>query len=273
MFIVTEEEKNLLACARAGDGAAFGRLVMPHRAAMLRLTQRILRNREDAEDAVQTALLDALRHLDTFQGRSRFSSWLTRIALNVAFMRLRSSRRKTETSLDEILERSTAARFEVLDRRRNPEQECSVKEARSLLVKAYDRLGPLYREVLHMLHVQEMSAKEAARALGVPVGTVKARLHRARSKLTRNAQSIFARRRKPTIVKLERSREFRFEQSIGCAKESSLRFAEGSTRVLETTGVSQVVYSPIRYRSSMRTSVGSINFPYQNEDREIVPAR
>jgi RNA polymerase sigma-70 factor, ECF subfamily len=214
-IFLTEEQENLLVCARAGDGAAFESLVMPHRAAMLRLTQRILRNREDAEDAVQTALLDALRHLDTFQGRSRFSSWLTRIALNVAFMRLRSSRRRTETSLDEILERSTPARVEVLDRRRNPEQECYVKEARSLLVKAYDRLGPLYREVLNMLHVQEMSANEAASALGVPVGTVKARLHRARSKLTRNAQSMLTRRRRPAIGKLERSWKFRSSKSLG----------------------------------------------------------
>lgn len=183
---VTEEERNLLACARAGDGTAFGRLVTPHRAALLRLTQRILRNREDAEDAVQTALLDALRHLDTFEERSRFSSWLTRIAMNAAFMRLRSTRRRTETSLDEMVERSATARFQVLDVRANPEQECSAREARALFLKALDRLAPLYREVLHMFHVQELPAKEAARALGVPVGTVKARLHRARIRLTRN---------------------------------------------------------------------------------------
>src|SRR5215469_9050851 len=110
--LVTKEEENLLACARAGDTVAFASLVMPHRDGILRLTQRILRNREDAEDAVQTAFLDALRHLDGFQGRSRFSSWLTRIALNAAFMRLRSNRRRTETSLDEIFQRDTAATFQ-----------------------------------------------------------------------------------------------------------------------------------------------------------------
>jgi RNA polymerase sigma-70 factor, ECF subfamily len=205
---LTAEEKNLLACARAGDGGAFGRLVMPHRDAMLRLTQRILCNREDAEDAVQTALLDAFRHLDTFQGRSRFSSWLTRIALNAAFMRLRSTRRKPETSLDEIVERSTTVRFEVVDGRSNPEQECSVKEVRVLLAKALDRLAPLYKQVLHMFHMQELPAKEAARILGVPVGTVKARLHRARSRITRNVHSMLARQRRPTIVKLEPNRRF-----------------------------------------------------------------
>jgi RNA polymerase sigma-70 factor, ECF subfamily len=198
---VTNEEKSLLARARAGDTAAFASLVIPHRESILRRIQRILQNREDAEDAVQTAILDALRHLDTFQGRSRFSSWLTRIALNAAFMRLRTSRRKNEASLDEMVERETAARFEVVEGRPNPEQECSRKEVRLLLAKAIDRLGPLYVEVLHMFHVQELPAKEAARILGVPVGTVKARLHRARSRLSRHLRSMLLRQRRPGIAK------------------------------------------------------------------------
>jgi RNA polymerase sigma-70 factor (ECF subfamily) len=196
---MTNEEENLLVCARAGDAAAFGSLVMPHRDAILRLTHRILRNREDAEDAVQTAFLDALRHLDAFQGRSRFSSWLTRIALNAAFMRLRAGRRKSETSLDEMVERENA-RLQVVEARPNPEQECSAKELRVLLGQAFDRLGPRYAEVLHMHHVQELSAKEAARILGLPVGTVKARLHRARSRLTRHVRSVLCRSR-PTLLK------------------------------------------------------------------------
>src|SRR5215470_4576923 len=199
--LVTSDEENLLACARAGDTAAFASLVMPHRDGILRLTQRVLRNREDAEDAVQTAFLDALLHLHSFEGRSRFSSWLTRIALNAAFMRLRLSRRRTETSLDEMVERDTAAGFQVAEARPNPEQECSVIEARVLLAQALDRLGPLYGEVLHMFHVQELSAKETARILGVPVGTVKARLHRARSRLSRHVQSMLVRRSRPGIVK------------------------------------------------------------------------
>jgi len=139
--------------------------------------------------------------LDDFQGRSRFSSWLTRIALNAAFMRLRSSRRRSETSLDEMVERDTGARFQVVEERRNPEQECSIKEARVLLAKALDRLGPLYGEVLHLFHVQELSAKEAARILGVPVGTVKARLHRARSRLSRYLGPMLVRRKRSSIIK------------------------------------------------------------------------
>jgi RNA polymerase sigma-70 factor, ECF subfamily len=193
---ITSEESTLLASARAGDSAAFECLVMPHWEALLRVTQRILRNREDAEDAVQTAFLDAFRNLHGFHGRSRFSSWLTRIAMNAALMRLRVSRRKRETSLEEVTETGEArTRFDLVETRPNPEQEYLWKEGRVLLQKGLKRLGPLYVAVLHLRGVQELSAKETARILELPVGTVKARLHRARTKLTRNVQSIVTRKR------------------------------------------------------------------------------
>jgi len=198
---ISSEESTLLASARAGDSAAFECLVMPHWDALLRVTQRILRNREDAEDAVQTAVLDAFRNLHGFHGRSRFSSWLTRIAMNAALMRLRVSRRKRETSLDEVTEAGeTRTRFDLVETRPNPEQEYLSKEGRLLLQKGLKRLGPLYVEVLHLRGVQELSAKETARILELPVGTVKARLHRARTKLTRNVQSIVTRKRPRRIV-------------------------------------------------------------------------
>jgi RNA polymerase sigma-70 factor (ECF subfamily) len=195
-FIVTEEEI-LLTSARAGDSAAFESLVMPHWDALLRVTQRILRNREDAEDAVQTAFLDAFRNLSGFQGRSRFSSWLMRIAMNTAFMRLRVSRRKRETSLDDASDAEGAqSKFHPVETRPNPEQEYLSKEGRVLLEKGLRRLGPLYVEILNLQDVQELSAKEAARILDLPVGTVKARLHRARTKLKRHVQFMIAPRRR-----------------------------------------------------------------------------
>jgi RNA polymerase sigma-70 factor (ECF subfamily) len=129
-LLITREEATLLASARAGDSAAFECLVMPHWDALLRVTQRILRNREDAEDAVQTALLDAFRNLNGFHGRSRFSSWLTRITMNAALMRLRVSRRKRETSLDELTEPGKAGtRFHLVETRLNPEQEYLKKDS------------------------------------------------------------------------------------------------------------------------------------------------
>jgi RNA polymerase sigma-70 factor, ECF subfamily len=190
---ITSEEATLLASARAGNSAAFECLVMPHWNTLLRATHRILRNREDAEDAVQTAFLDAFRNLNGFQGRSRFSSWLTRIAMNAALMRLRVSRR--ETSLDVVTEAGEArARFHLVETRLNPEQEYLSKEDRVLFEKGLNELRPLYVEVLLLRNVQELSAKETARMLELPLGTVKARLHRARTKLARHVQSISARK-------------------------------------------------------------------------------
>jgi RNA polymerase sigma-70 factor, ECF subfamily len=204
-LLITREEATLLASARAGDSAAFECLVMPHWDALLRVTQRILRNREDAEDAVQTALLDAFRNLNGFHGRSRFSSWLTRITMNAALMRLRVSRRKRETSLDELTEPGKAGtRFHLVETRLNPEQEYLSKEARVLFEKGLRKLGPRYVEILHLRNVQELSVKEAAGILAVPVGTVKARLHRARTKLARHVQSIVARKRPRGSVRNQR---------------------------------------------------------------------
>jgi RNA polymerase sigma-70 factor (ECF subfamily) len=190
---ITSEEAIFLASARAGDSAAFGCLVMPHRVALLCVTQRILRNREDAEDAVQTAFLDAFRNLNGFHGHSRFSSWLTRIAMNAALMRLR--RQKRETSLYEVTETGeTRTRFHLVETGLNPEQEYLSKEGRVLFEEGLKKLGPLDVEVLHLRNVQELSAKETARFLELPLGTVKARLHRARRKLARHVQSIATRK-------------------------------------------------------------------------------
>ena len=193
---IPSEETTLLASAREGDSAAFECLVMPHWDGLLHMTQRILRNREDAEDAVQTAFLDAFRNLNSFRGHSRFSSWLTRIAMNAALMRLRTSRRKRETSLDEVTETGeTPAKFHLVEARPNPEQEYLSKEGRVLIEKGLKKLGPLYVEVLRLRGVQELSAKETAKILELPLGTVKARLHRARTKLTRHVQAIVVRKR------------------------------------------------------------------------------
>jgi RNA polymerase sigma-70 factor (ECF subfamily) len=200
--LVANDETTLLAAARAGDSAAFESLVMPHRNDLLRITQRILRNREDAEDAVQAAFLGAFRNLSGFQGRSQFSSWLTRIAMNAALMRLRAHRRGRETSLDEVDAPGRAhAKFHPVETRPNPEQEYQSKEGRVLLERGLKKLAPLYIEVLHLHNTQELSAKEAAGILEVPVGTVKARLHRARAKLTLHVQFMLEgkRRRAPKL--------------------------------------------------------------------------
>jgi RNA polymerase sigma-70 factor (ECF subfamily) len=115
--------------------------------------------------------------------------------MNAAFMRLRVSRRKRETSLDELTEIGEArTRFHLVEKRLNPEQEYLSKEDRVLLERGLKKLRPLYVEVLHLRNLQELSTKETARILELPVGTVKARLHRARTKLIRHVQSIVTRK-------------------------------------------------------------------------------
>jgi RNA polymerase sigma-70 factor, ECF subfamily len=189
------QEAALLASAIAGDSAAFESLALPHWGTLFRVTRRILRNREDAEDAVQHALLDAFRNLKGFQGRSRFSSWLTRIAMNAALLRLRAGRRERAISLDEVFDAGEAkGRLHLVEARPNPEEEYLLKERRVLLRQGLKKLSPLYAQVLHLRNTQELSAKEAANLLEMPLGTVKARLHRARTKLTKQVRSIASNR-------------------------------------------------------------------------------
>jgi RNA polymerase sigma factor (sigma-70 family) len=111
--------------------------------------------------------------------------------MNAALMRLRVSRRKRETSLDEVTETGEArASFHLVETRLNPEREYLSKEGRVLLEKGLKKLRPLYVEVLHLRNVQELSAKETARSLELPVGTVKARLHRVHRARTKCATCV-----------------------------------------------------------------------------------
>jgi len=187
---VTNQEADLLLSAIAGETEAFENLVMPHRESIFRIVQRILRNREDAEDVVQAAFLHALRNLSSFQGRARFSSWLTRIAINTAFMHLRTSRHRTrETSIDEMTQGHESGHIvDLVEKRPNPEQACAEKEIRAVFNKAIDRLASDHIKVLHMRFVEELSVDEVAKTLEVPTGTVKARLHRARLALSRQVR-------------------------------------------------------------------------------------
>jgi len=187
---VTNQEADLLLSAIAGETEAFENLVMPHRESIFRIVQRILRNREDAEDVVQAAFLHALRNLSSFQGRARFSSWLTRIAINTAFMHLRTSRHRTrETSIDEVTQGDERGQtVDLVEKRPNPEQACAEKEIRAVFNKAIDRLASDHIKVLHMRFVEELSVDEVAKTLEVATGTVKARLHRARLALSRQVR-------------------------------------------------------------------------------------
>ena len=194
-FDAKQEELHLLSSARAGNAEAFEQLVIPHVQALLRVTRRMLRNREDAEDTVQTALLNAWRNLNAFQGRSRFSSWLTRIAINSALMRLRTNRHKREVSIDEVIKGDMPASIHAVELGPDPEQGFSAKEAFTLVEGMFNRLPPHHAEVLRM-SVQGLTGKEVARVLNVSVATVKSRLHQARTILSRSAHPMLGTRRR-----------------------------------------------------------------------------
>ena len=195
-FAATEEEQQLLSCAMAGSADAFETLVRPHMGALLRVTQRLLRNREDAEDTVQTALLNAWLRLDSFQGRSRFSSWLTRIAINSALMRMRANRRKIDLSLDEMVQPEMPVGACAVDSGPDPEERYATKEVLGIVESMFGRLPSHHAEVLWMSVVQEFTGREVAEILNVSVATVKSRLYRSRTILSRSMQPMLNGRRR-----------------------------------------------------------------------------
>jgi len=190
----TQEEQQLLSCALAGSADAFETLVRPHTGALLRVTQRLLRNREDAEDIVQTTLLKAWLNLDSFQGRSRFSSWLTRIAINSALMRMRANRRKIDLSLDEMVQAEMPVGARAVEIGPDPEERYATKEVLGIVESMFGRLPSHHAEVLRMSIFQEFTGKEVAQILNVSVATVKSRLYRARTILSRSTQPMLSSR-------------------------------------------------------------------------------
>jgi RNA polymerase sigma-70 factor, ECF subfamily len=144
---------------------------------------RFLGNAPDAEDAVQDALLSAYRHLGQFRGQAQLSTWLMTIVTNAALMQLRR-RHSGYFSLDQEQEEDGLSFSERLsDSKPNPEEVCSTMEARHRLVEGIQRLSPKLRRTFQLRDIDGLTTKEAAHALRVPQGTVKARLARARAKL------------------------------------------------------------------------------------------
>src|SRR5882724_4634529 len=179
-------ESKLIAAARNGHGSAFGILCERHAEMILRVTFRITRNREDAEDAVQDSFLSAFVHLASFDGRSRFATWLTRIAINSALGQLRKKRGIREISMDEPRPAGDfRPHLEIPDRARNPEENYSLSERGELVGAAVRRLRPRNRKVVEIHQLGEFSVKETARILGISVAAAKARMFHARASLRR----------------------------------------------------------------------------------------
>ena len=150
-----------------------------------RYAYRLLGNKDDAEDAVQDALLAAYKHLSQFRGEAQLSTWLTAIVINCARMQLRKRSRYHHVSLDSrIGEGQEYSLSDILvDGRPNPEDECHKSWLNERLIESAARLSPTLRRTFHLRYVDHLSVCETARVLGVPIGTVKAQTARARAKL------------------------------------------------------------------------------------------
>lgn len=189
--IVREDEHALVMAAKAGDGSAFEELVNRYERKIFRLTQNITGNREDAEDAMQDAFLKSYTHLGEFQGDSRFYTWLVRIAVNEALMRLRK-RKPNQVSLDEPVETDDDIMpREIEDWGPSPEQRYAQTELHQILSEAIEKLDPAFRVVFVLRDMEELSTEETAKLLGISVPAVKSRLLRARLKMRQRLHRYF----------------------------------------------------------------------------------
>lgn len=179
-------EEQLIAAAKTGRRAPFGELCERHAKKVFRVIHRVMRNREDAEDAVQDCLLNAFAHVKDFDERSRFATWLTRIAINAALMKLRKNRGAREVPIDAPNPSSEpVAQREFRYDAPNPEETCSLRERKRIVKSAISGLRPRARNVVELIHLQEHSIRETAQILGISTAAVKARMFHARIALHR----------------------------------------------------------------------------------------
>jgi len=179
-------EEQLIAAAKSGRRAPFGELCERHMKQVSCVTRRIIRNREDAEDAAQECFLNAFVHLKDFDGRSQFATWLTRIAINAALMKLRKNRAAREVPMDEPNPSfESVAQREFRDDAPDPEESCSLRERRRIVKSAISALRPRARNVVELFHLQEHSIRETAQILGISTGAAKARMFHAKIALHR----------------------------------------------------------------------------------------
>jgi RNA polymerase sigma-70 factor (ECF subfamily) len=189
------DESAVVVQAREGDTEAFGELVRRYEGRIFRLAQHVTQNREDAEDVLQETFMKAYEHLDQFKGDSKFYTWIVRIAVNQALMKLRRRKTDKSVSLDETIDtgedmvvREIAAWGE------DPEQQLSREELGGILETAIQSLEPLYRSVFVLRDIEELSTEETAEMLGLSVPAVKSRLLRARLQLREKLTRFFKRK-------------------------------------------------------------------------------
>lgn len=178
----TDEE--LVFAAKTGDELAFETLVKRYKSRIFAVALRYTRVHEDAEDIVQQTFQKLFRYLHNFQGKSSFSTWLTRIAINESLMFLRRGRALREVSIEDACgEDATSRGLEILDSGPNPEMSYLQQEAANVLFSAMTQLRPALRVAMELKELRELSGSDTARHMGVSLSAVKARVFHGRRKL------------------------------------------------------------------------------------------
>lgn len=186
------DELALVQQAKDGDLEAFSELVRRYDRNIFRIAQHITHNEEDAQDVVQDAFFKAYRNLEQFQGNSKFYTWLVRIAVNEALMKLRKRRNDRTVSIDEDVETDEGSMpREVADWSPNPEQLYGTSELGDILKKTIQGLPPGFRTVFVLRDIEGLSTEETAEMLGLSVPAVKSRLLRARLQLRERLAKYF----------------------------------------------------------------------------------
>jgi len=182
--LVADEDSLLVAAAKASDTRAFELLVERHERRIFSTAHRITRNREDAEDVVQQSFQKAFIHLKRFEAKSRFCTWLTRIAINEALMLLRRNRGSHEVPIEESSTKTASVLpLDFLDLAPNPEDRCLDREQEQILSAALNKLRPGIRKAIELRELGELSTGETALVMGLSVAAVKGRVFHGRRKL------------------------------------------------------------------------------------------
>jgi RNA polymerase sigma-70 factor (ECF subfamily) len=185
------DEGDVVTQAKTRSETAFEQLVEHYERRAFRLAWRITRNHEDAEDVVQNAFVKAFQNLADFRGDSRFYTWLVRITINEALMKIRR-RHSNEVSIDEPIHAdATSDPIEIEDQAANPEQRYSQHEVQRILAATINDLEPSHRSVLQLRDVEGLSTQQTAQALDLTPSAVKTRLQRARMKLRDSLNGYF----------------------------------------------------------------------------------
>jgi RNA polymerase sigma-70 factor, ECF subfamily len=181
---IAREEDKFIVAAKRGNSAAFEILCKQSANRVFRIARRMVRSNEDAEDVMQESFQLAFIHLKSFKGGSRFSTWLSRIAINAALMKLRRKHYLRNVSLDESAETGEPSfRLDVENQGPNPEELYAYKERRRILCEAMNELKPGIRKAIELRELGERSTEETAQIMGITVGAVKARVFHGRRKL------------------------------------------------------------------------------------------